>query len=936
MKRYIKSDATDDIITPAYSDYFDALEDLLDRFNVQYRDSYVVNGGRIFYIEPGQVEFKHPNSGEYVPLLKAELYADGTVYLSDKKHGGGWSTIHIPLEEVFVKVNDRYINYLTEDKPINSSRKPVKSGYKISPLEWANRWIPEIYDQRKFMQLCEQKGISKIDSEEFFKLMDEFGFKSNGKIFEYDASKYLYNSRKSIKSSYNSWDDFYKKGCKLGLDSYMNSLDELHDKYGRFRDVPKEELSAILKNIPDDEYETYQFIEDMLDYFDWYDMINSSRRPVKSSFVIEHWHPLLPQTQYVCVTDEGFGGTYNVNEALQFDTMMEAKQFIKEREEYYGGKLKIHEYPSYVRNSRRPIKSSWLEVDVMGIADRVADIEDYDEASKVLARYLNPFNYGLNTRDELIKAIKHILMKQGAPSFDEDDYVRYSYAGDIRSSRQIKSARYIATDPESGEVLGSADTYEEAVNEWGEDVTITDSEAAEGQGEDTGLFSSWDNDTPRGEGWLAHDDGKQKGECPYERGTEEYEDWIDGWEAAYQEVNSSRRPVKSSFDDKDDDTIDVEVLAEELVKEGYEPDIVEQIKDKWINEYSISELTDDEDRDFRRDVERLALNSSKEPIGDKAFLSNIVSSFANGSMTEEQAVKRIALRNNCNQAFARNILSSAIEDSTLIQSGTMEIAEDLNKDFNVDGDIESWSEDYIPESGKANTIGGEILRATAQIANRFYNDGDKIGIGNGKETVNPAARYIIENAVELTGVPDELQDMLNNNSDINISDESYEEWVDDFKYAIEDYLRNHEELFHSPNKVDMWDFKDESDTKVAVDDIFIEDEDGSRYFFQGGPEGWHCYDIYYANNPKYNVGDIVNSEDVKTAGGDTDEEFVTFSIDGFTYSAELYDNDEYEITDIDFDGQLVHKDEEWSTEELEKYQIYDSSNNSELSIEDLY
>ena len=33
MKRYIKSDATDDIIRAAHSDYFDALEDLFDRFN---------------------------------------------------------------------------------------------------------------------------------------------------------------------------------------------------------------------------------------------------------------------------------------------------------------------------------------------------------------------------------------------------------------------------------------------------------------------------------------------------------------------------------------------------------------------------------------------------------------------------------------------------------------------------------------------------------------------------------------------------------------------------------------------------------------------------------------------------------------------------------------------------------------------------------------
>lgn len=90
------------------------------------------------------------------------------------------------------------------------------------------------------------------------------------------------------------------------------------------------------------------------------DEIESSRRPIKSSFVIEHWNPLLPQTQYVGYNDEGLAGVYDINDALQFNTKEEAKQFIKEHDEEYGGKLKIHEYPSYVQNSRRPVESSFI------------------------------------------------------------------------------------------------------------------------------------------------------------------------------------------------------------------------------------------------------------------------------------------------------------------------------------------------------------------------------------------------------------------------------------------------------------------------------------------------------------------------------------------------------------------------------------------------
>ena len=167
-----------------------------------------------------------------------------------------------------------------------------------------------------------------------------------------------------------------------------------------------------------------------------------------------------------------------------------------------------------------------------GSSEDFSDKEEFAEYIK--GDFMNMF-WGGDYNDNDFHEVANDMINAGY--YDSSDF---PYDNEIESSRQIKSARYIATDPENGEVLGSADTYEEAVNEWGEDVTITDSEATENQ-EDGGLFSS-------------------------------------------------NKTIKSSVDD-DDDTIDVEVLAKELVKEGYEPDIVEQIKDKWINEYSISELT---------------------------------------------------------------------------------------------------------------------------------------------------------------------------------------------------------------------------------------------------------------------------------------------------------------------------------------------------------
>ena len=70
-----------------------------------------------------------------------------------------------------------------------------------------------------------------------------------------------------LHESYHCWEDFYEKGCKLGLNSYMNKLDILHDDYGGFKNVPKDKIRAILDAIPENNYDVYNFTEEMIDYF---------------------------------------------------------------------------------------------------------------------------------------------------------------------------------------------------------------------------------------------------------------------------------------------------------------------------------------------------------------------------------------------------------------------------------------------------------------------------------------------------------------------------------------------------------------------------------------------------------------------------------------------------------------------------------------------
>ena len=58
--------------------------------------------------------------------------------------------------------------------------------------------------------------------------------------------------------------------------------------------------------------------------------------------------------------------------------------------------------------------------------------------------------------------------------------------------------------------------------------------------------------------------------------------------------------------------------------------------------------------------------------------------------------------------------------------------------------ISALFEELVPASGKAATVAGEIVRAINRLAYRNYNDGDHVGVGYGRETCNPAARYLME------------------------------------------------------------------------------------------------------------------------------------------------------------------------------------------------
>lgn len=138
-----------------------------------------------------------------------------------------------------------------------------------------------------------------------------------------------------------------------------------------------------------------------------------------------------------------------------------------------------------------------------------------------------------------------------------------------------------------------------------------------------------------------------------------------------------------------------------------------------------------------------------------------------------------------------------------------------NGTVDTEKDSEILFDALVPGSGHADNLGGELLRAAERIAYRYYNDGDKAGEGYGRETVNPAVRYMMF-AVRPTTSP--LYDIVKDfyrfiDYGCNVNDKEYESMVMQLlKLTVIHIVEN--KLWDVPNQKDMLDFKD---PKVDVD-----------------------------------------------------------------------------------------------------------------------
>ena len=119
------------------------------------------------------------------------------------------------------------------------------------------------------------------------------------------------------------------------------------------------------------------------------------------------------------------------------------------------------------------------------------------------------------------------------------------------------------------------------------------------------------------------------------------------------------------------------------------------------------------------------------------------------------------------------------------------------------------------------------MRAASRIGYRFFNDGDQLGIGYGKETCNPAGRFLIKKA------PKEIADLVAGLWGM-YSEAGYEAVLDILVGKVADYIEANPELRKQPTE-DMWDFRDKDED---VDDSWEDEEDEYEEEDEEDEEAW--------------------------------------------------------------------------------------------------
>lgn len=181
--------------------------------------------------------------------------------------------------------------------------------------------------------------------------------------------------------------------------------------------------------------------------------------------------------------------------------------------------------------------------------------------------------------------------------------------------------------------------------------------------------------------------------------------------------------------------------------------------------------------------------------------------------------------------------------------------------MNTDDAIEKLHQALVPGQGKAETVAGELVRATMRILYRDYNDGDKFFMGYGLETCGGSAQYLMDMGVEET-----LKEILSDTYRYADNDDAYTSALSVLVREVIKHILDNPELLAEPNDTDSrsYNYSELEETQPTLDYDFMLPYDVTKYLESGYVRERDVIDILESNLD----GNGIRYGAVEFSGGD--------------------------------------------------------------------
>lgn len=147
----------------------------------------------------------------------------------------------------------------------------------------------------------------------------------------------------------------------------------------------------------------------------------------------------------------------------------------------------------------------------------------------------------------------------------------------------------------------------------------------------------------------------------------------------------------------------------------------------------------------------------------------------------------------------------------------------------LDKIAEGLSRELIPSTGKAETLGGELLRAIERMIYRYYNDGDVVTKGYGIATCMSSLLYLDDKFKQIKPELNVYQNVVDASYKEMNFDYSENDKYNDVLYRLLDFIIcfiRYNEIAKMPNEEDSRNWRSEEVPVIELD----ENEDDDYYY----------------------------------------------------------------------------------------------------------